>query len=113
MQHDMSANFLFSLIKRARKYWLGITTISQDVEDFMKSSYGKPIVANSAINILLKQSTSSIKSLKNIFALSEQEKQHLVASNIWEWLFFAGNQHIAIKIWASQNEKEFIETNIK
>lgn len=113
MQHDMSANFLFWLIKRARKYWLWVTTISQDVEDFMKSSYGKPIVANSSVNILLKQSTSSIKSLDSVFWLSEQEKQQLISSNIWEWLFFAWNQHVAMKVWASPYEKEFIETNVK
>ncbi len=113
MQHDMSANFLFWLIKRARKYWLGVTTITQDIEDFVKSNYGKPIVANSAINVLLKQSTSSIKSLDLIYWLSEAEKQKLVSANIWEWLFFAGNQHVAMKILASPHEKEFIETNVK
>lgn len=113
MQHDMSANFLFWLIKRARKYWLWVTTISQDVEDFVKSSYWKPIVANSAVNVLLKQSTSSIKSLDSVFWLSEAEKQKLVACNIWEWLFFAWNQHIAMKVLASPYEKDFIETNLK
>lgn len=113
MQHDMSANFLFWLIKRARKYWLWVTTISQDVEDFVRSPYGKPIVANSAVNLLLKQSTSSIKALNTVFGLSEAEKQKLVSSNIWEWLFFAWNQHVAMKILASPYEKEFIETNVK
>ncbi|MBS8121569.1 VirB4-like conjugal transfer ATPase, CD1110 family [Candidatus Vampirococcus lugosii] len=113
MQHDMSANFLFGLIKRARKYGLGVTTISQDVEDFVRSPYGKPIVANSAVNLLLKQSTSSIKALNTVFGLSEAEKQKLVSSNIGEGLFFAGNQHVAMKILASPYEKEFIETNVK
>ncbi|UFX83084.1 VirB4-like conjugal transfer ATPase, CD1110 family [Candidatus Absconditicoccus praedator] len=113
MQHDMSANFLFGLIKRARKYGLGVTTITQDVEDFVKSNYGKPIVANAAVNLLLKQSTSSIKSLDVIYGLSEAEKQKLVSANIGEGLFFAGNQHIAMKILPSPYEKDFIETNVK
>lgn len=113
MQHDMSANFLFWLIKRARKYWLWVTTITQDVEDFVKSNYWKPIVANAAVNLLLKQSTSSIKSLDVIYWLSEAEKQKLVSANIWEWLFFAWNQHIAMKILPSPYEKDFIETNVK
>ena len=110
MQHDMSANFLFGLIKRARKYWLGVTTITQDVEDFIQSWYWKPIVANSAVQLLLKQSTTSIKSLEVAFSLSEAEKQKLVASNVWEGLFFAGNQHIALKVLWSPHEREFIET---
>lgn len=112
MQNDVSASFLFGLIKRARKYWLWITTITQDVEDFVKSNYWKPIVSNSSMQILLKQSTSSIKSLDSIFWLSEAEKQKLVSSNIWEWLFFAWNQHVAVKILASPYEKDFITTDV-
>lgn len=113
MQHDISASFLFWLIKRARKYWLWVTTISQDIEDFVKSKYWKPIVSNSSMQILLKQSPVSIKSLDTIYWLSEAEKTKLVASNIWEWLFFAWNQHVAIKILASPYEKDFISTDIK
>ena len=112
MQHDVSWNFLFWLIKRARKYWLWVTTITQDVEDFIKSKYWKPIVSNAAMQILLKQSTSSIKSLDSVFWLSEAEKQKLVASNIWEWLFFAWSQHVAIKILASPQETQFITTDV-
>jgi len=82
MQDDLSASFLYQLIKRARKYGLGVTTITQDVEDFISSKYGKPIVSNSSMQLLLKQSTSSIKSLEETFGLSEAEKQQLVASNI-------------------------------
>ena len=99
-------------MKRARKYGLGITTISQDIEDFMRSKYGKPIVSNSALQILLKQSTSSVKTLEQIIGLSEAEKQRLVAASIGEWLLFAGNQHIALKILASPQEKDFITTNV-
>ncbi len=112
LQNDTSAEFLFGLVKRARKYGLGITTISQDIEDFMRSKYGKPIVSNSALQVLLKQSTSSVKTLEQIIWLSEAEKQRLVAASVWEWLLFAGNQHIALKILASPQEKEFITTNV-
>jgi len=110
MQHEMAANFMYWLIKRARKYKLGVTTISQDVEDFMNSPYGKPIVSNSAMQILLKQSAASIKALDKVFNLSDTEKTRLVSWNIWEGLFFAGNQHVAMKILASPYEKDFIET---
>lgn len=110
MKHNISANFLYWLVKRARKYKLWITTITQDIEDFVKSEYWKPIVSNSAIQILLKQSPASIKALDKILWLSDAEKQLLVSSWVWEWLFFAWNQHIAIKILASPYEKDFIET---
>lgn len=103
---------MYGIIKRARKYGLGITTISQDVEDFMKSKYGKPIISNSAMQILLKQSTSSIKSLDKLFGLSDAEQQKLVAAGIGEWLMFAGSQHVSIKIVASPYEKEFITTDV-
>jgi len=112
MQQEVSAQFLYQLIKRARKYGLGVTTITQDVEDFISSKYGKPIVSNSSLQLLLKQSTSSIKSLEDAFGLSEAEKQQLVASNIWEWLLFAGSQHVAVKILASPEEAEFITTDV-
>lgn len=110
LQHEMSAEFLFWLIKRARKYKLWVTTISQDIEDFVNSSYWKPIISNSSMQMLLKQSTSSIKSLDQLLWLSEAEKQRLVSANVWEGLFFAGNQHVGLKILASPQEKEFIET---
>jgi len=113
LQNDVSANFMFSMTKRARKYWLWITTISQDIEDFVRSPYGKPIVSNSSMQILLKQSTTSIKSLNQLLGLSEAEQQKLISCGVWEWLIFAGNQHIAIKIVASPSEKEMITTDVK
>lgn len=112
MQQKVAAEFLYQLVKRARKYGLWVTTITQDVEDFINSEYGKPIVSNAALQLLLKQSTSSIKSLEKVFGLSEAEKQELVSSNIWEWLLFAGQQHVAVKILASPEEAEFISTDI-
>ncbi len=113
LQNDVSANFMFSMTKRARKYWLWITTISQDIEDFVRSPYGKPIVSNSSVQILLKQSTTSIKSLNQLLGLSEAEQQKLISCRIWEGLIFAGNQHIATQILASPTEKEMITTDIK
>lgn len=112
MQQDVAASFLYQLIKRARKYGLGVSTITQDVEDFITSPYGKPIVSNSSLQLLLKQSTASIKSLEKVFWLSEAEKQKLVSSNIGEGLLFAWNQHVAVKILASPKEKDFITTDI-
>jgi len=113
LQNEISANFLFGLTKRARKYGLGISTISQDIEDFIRSPYGKPIVSNSSLQILLKQSTTSIKSLNQLLGLSEAEQQRLISCWIGEGLMFAGNQHIAVKIIASPTEKEFITTDVK
>ena len=112
MQQKLASEFLYQLVKRARKYGLGVTTITQDVEDFITSPHGKPIVSNAAMQLLLKQSTSSIKSLEKVFGLSEAEKQQLVASNIWEWVLFAWAQHVAVKILASPEEKAFISTDI-
>lgn len=113
LQNEISANFLFWLTKRARKYWLWITTISQDIEDFIRSQYGKPIVSNSSLQILLKQSTTSIKSLNTLLGLSEAEQQRLISGGIGEGLIFAGNQHIAVKVLASPSEKAFITTDVK
>ncbi|USN54103.1 MAG: ATP-binding protein [Candidatus Peribacteria bacterium] len=84
MQQEVASNFVYQLVKRARKYGLGVTTITQDVEDFVNSPYGKPIVSNASLQMLLKQSTASIKSLEEVFGLSEAEKQRLVAANIGE-----------------------------
>ncbi|MFC2695934.1 MAG: VirB4-like conjugal transfer ATPase, CD1110 family [Candidatus Absconditicoccaceae bacterium] len=113
LQNDISANFLFGLIKRARKYGLGITTISQDIEDFIRSPYGKPIVSNSGMQILLKQSVTSIKSLNQLLGLSEAEQQRLVSVGVGEGLMFVGNQHVGVQILASPYEKSFITTDIK
>ena len=111
LRHNTSAEFLFGLIKRARKYGVWITTISQDIEDFVRSEYGKPIISNSALQILLKQSTTSIKELNSLLGLSEARR--LISCGIWEWLIFAGNQHIWVKILASPQEQAFISTDIK
>ncbi len=111
MQYDDSARFLYGLAKRARKYYLGLTIISQDVEDFLQSQYGKAVVANSSLQILLKQSPTSIEKVASVFGLTEGEKSLLLESDIGEGLFFAGDNHVAIKVIASYNENEIITTN--
>ena len=111
MQHDDSAKFLFWLVKRARKYNLWVTTITQDVEDFIASSYWKPIVTNSSIQLLLKQSPASIDALQNIFKLTEQEKYILLNSSVWQGLFFAWAEHVAIQVVASFFEERVITTD--
>ena len=113
LQNEISANFLFGLIKRARKYGLGITTISQDIEDFIRSPYWKPIVSNSSLQILLKQSVTSIKSLNQLLWLSEAEQQRLISVWVWEGLMFVWTQHVWVQILASPNEKEFITTDVR
>ena len=110
LQNEISANFLFWLIKRARKYWLWITTISQDIEDFIRSPFGKPIVSNSSLQILLKQ---SVTSLNQLLGLSESEQQRLISVGVWEWLMFVWSQHVGVQILASPQEKEFITTDVK
>lgn len=112
MQSKVAGNFLYQLVKRARKFGLWVTTITQDVEDFLRSEYGKPIVSNASLQLLLRQSTSSIAALEKTFWLSEAEKQLLVAANIGEWLMVAGNQHVGVKILASPSEKDFITTDV-
>ena len=111
MQYEDSARFLYGLVKRARKYYLGITTITQDVEDFVNSSYGKPIITNSSMQLLLKQSTSAIEKLTNVFNLTEGEKYLLLNANVGQGLFFAGLKHVAIQIIASYSEDRIITTN--
>ena len=111
MQHEDSARFLFGLVKRARKYYLGVTTITQDVEDFVKSPFGKPIITNSAMQLLLKQSPAAVEPLGNIFNLTEGEKYMLLNSGVGQGLFFAGNKHVAIQIIASYSEKMVVSTN--
>ena len=111
MQHEDSAKFLFGLVKRARKYYLGVTTITQDVEDFVKSEYGKPIITNSSMQVLLKQSPSSIEPLTKIFNLTEGEKYMLLNSGVGQGLFFAGLKHVAIQVIASFSEDKIVTTN--
>ncbi len=111
MKYDDSANFLFSLAKRARKYYLGLTTISQDVEDFMSSKMGRAIVSNSSIQLLLKQSSSAVDVLSDVFKLTEEEKKRLSNFPIGQGLFFAGQSHVHIQIQASPTEQQLITTN--
>lgn len=111
VQHEDSARFLYGLVKRARKYYLGITTITQDVTDFINSNYGRPIITNSSMQLLLKQAPSSIEGLTKIFNLTEGEKYLLLNSGIGQGLFFAGLRHVAIQIIASYAEDKVITTN--
>jgi len=111
MQHDDSAKFLYGLVKRARKYYLGVTTITQDVEDFIKSDYGKPIITNSSMQVLLKQSPAVMDGLGKIFNLTEGEKYMLLNSGVGQGLFFAGLKHVAIQIIASYAEDKIVTTN--
>lgn len=111
MQHEDSAKFLFGLVKRARKYYLGVSTITQDVEDFIKSDYGRPIVTNSSMQLLLKQAPSAVDTLAKIFNLTEGEKYVLLNSGIGQGLFFAGMKHVAIQIIASYTEDKIVTTN--
>jgi type IV secretory pathway VirB4 component len=113
MQHEDSARFLFGIAKRARKYYLGLTTITQDVADFLSSPYGKPIVTNSSIQLLLKQSPAAINVIAETFFLTEGEKYLLLESEVGEGIFFAGLKHAAIKIYASYVEDQIITTDPK
>ncbi len=111
MKYEDSANFLFSLAKRARKYNLGITTITQDVEDFMGSRMGRAIVANASMQLLLKQSPSAIDVLSDVFKLTEEEKKRLGQFPVGQGLFFAGQNHVHVQIVASPTETGLITTN--
>lgn len=111
MKYDDSANFLFSLAKRARKYYLGVTTITQDVEDFMSSKMGRAIVANSSMQLLLKQSTSAVDVLTEVFRLTDEEKKRLTNFPVGQGLFFAGQNHVHIQVIASPTETALITTN--
>jgi conjugal transfer ATP-binding protein TraC len=111
MKYEDSAHFLFSLAKRARKYNLGITTITQDVEDFMGSRMGRAIVANASMQLLLKQSSSAVDVLSDVFKLTSEEKKRLNQFPIGQGLFFAGSNHVHIQILASPTETSLITTN--
>ena len=111
MQSEDGASFLYGMAKRARKYWLGVTTITQDVGDFMKSEYGKPIITNSSLQILLKQSPATIDLVKKTFNLTEEEKYLLLEAEVGEGIFFAGQKHVAIKIVASYTEDQIVTTS--
>lgn len=111
MKYEDSANFLFSLAKRARKYNLGITTITQDVEDFMGSRMGRAIVANASMQLLLKQSTSAVDVLADVFKLTSEEKKRLSQFPVGQGLFFAGQSHVHIQVIASPTETGLITTS--
>lgn len=111
MKYDDSANFLFSLAKRARKYHLGLTTITQDVEDFMGSKMGRAIVANSSMQLLLKQSPSAVDVLSDVFKLTEEERKRLANFPVGQGLFFAGQNHVHMQIVPSPTETSLITTN--
>lgn len=113
MQYEDSAKFLYGLAKRARKYYLGVTTITQDVGDFLNSPLGKPIVTNAAMKLLLKQSTAAIDKIGETFALTSGEKQVLLQSGVGQGIFFAGPRHVAIEIVAFPTEHRIITTNPK
>lgn len=108
MQHEDGASFLYGICKRSRKYWLGVTTITQDVNDFMKSSYGQPIITNSSLQVLLKQSPATIDVVQKIFNLTDEEKYLLLESDIGEAIFAAGKKRVVLKIIASYAEDQII-----
>ncbi|PIS35587.1 MAG: conjugal transfer protein TraC [Parcubacteria group bacterium CG08_land_8_20_14_0_20_38_56] len=111
MKTEEGASFLYGTVKRARKYWLGVTTITQDVMDFMKSDYGRPIITNSALQVLMKQSPAMIETTKKTFNLTEEEKNILLETPVGEGLFFAGMKHVLMRVVASYTEDQFITTS--
>ncbi len=111
MQNEDSAKFIFALVKRARKYYLGVTTITQDVNDFLNNDYGRAIVTNSAMQILLKQTTAAVDRIVEVFQLTEGEKFLLLEAGPGEGIFFAGQKHAAIKVVASYSEHQLVTTD--
>ncbi|PIR46554.1 MAG: conjugal transfer protein TraC, partial [Candidatus Vogelbacteria bacterium CG10_big_fil_rev_8_21_14_0_10_45_14] len=111
MKSDDTASFVYSLAKRGRKYYLGLATITQDVGDFLKSPYGLPIITNSSIQILMKQSPATIDLVQQTFNLTDEEKFLLLESDVGEGIFFAGLKHVAIKVIASYTEDQIITSD--
>jgi type IV secretory pathway VirB4 component len=111
MKHDDAASFMFGIAKRCRKYFTGLTTITQDITDFLASRYGKPIVTNSSLQLLLRQSPAAVDTIMETFYLTDQEKFLLLESNVGEGIFFAGAKHAAIKVIASYSEDQIITTD--
>lgn len=111
MKHQDSASFVYGVAKRARKYYLALTTITQDVQDFLTTDYGKAILSNSSIQILLKQSPTEVDSIAKVFYLSLREKEYLLAAGVGEGLFFAGLAHVGLKVVAAPFEKEIVTSN--
>jgi type IV secretory pathway VirB4 component len=111
MQYEDSARFIYALVKRCRKYYLGITTITQDVQDFLKSPYGPAIINNSALALLMRQHPNAIGLVQQSFLLTEGEKYLLLECNVGEGIFFAGSRHAAVKVMASYSEDQLITTD--
>ena len=111
MKSEDAASFLFGIAKRCRKYWLGLATITQDVDDFLRSPYGAAIVTNSSIQVLLKQSPSTVDALQRTFNLTDEEKFLLLESDVGEGIFFVGQKHVAIKVIASYTEDQIITSD--
>ncbi len=111
MQHEDAASFMFGIAKRCRKYYTGLTTITQDITDFLASRYGKPIVTNSSMQLLLRQSPAAVDTIMETFYLTDQEKFLLLESNVGEGIFFAGTKHVAIKIISSYSEDQIITSD--
>ena len=111
MKSEDTASFLYSVAKRGRKYFLGVATITQDVEDFLKSPYGRPILTNSSLQLLMKQSPTDINILQETFNLTDEEKYLLLEAGVGEGLFFAGLKHVAIKVVASYTEDQIITSD--
>ncbi len=111
MQNEDAASFLFGIAKRCRKYYTGLTTITQDIADFMSSRYGKPIVTNSSLQLLLRQSPAAVDAISETFYLTDQEKFLLLESNVGEGILFAGAKHVAIKVIASYTEDQIITSD--
>ena len=111
MKSEDTASFLFMLAKRGRKYYLGLSTITQDVDDFLRSPYGIPMITNSSLQLLMKQSPTAIDNIQNTFNLTDEEKFLLLESNVGEGIFFAGLKHVAIKVIASYTEDQIITSD--
>jgi type IV secretory pathway VirB4 component len=111
MQYEDAAYFVYQIAKRARKYGLGLTTITQDVNDFLNSDFGKAIVNNASMQILLKQSPAAVDKLQKVFYLTEGEKSFLLSAGVGQGIFFAGANHVALQVVASENEHMLITTN--
>jgi len=111
MQSEDGASFLFGICKRARKYWLGVSTITQDVGDFMKSEYGKPIITNSSLQFLMKQSPATIDVVQKTFNLTDEEKYLLLEADVGEGIFIAGQKRVALKVVASYAEDQIITSS--
>jgi conjugal transfer ATP-binding protein TraC len=111
MKSEDTASFLFSLAKRGRKYYLGIATITQDVDDFLRSPYGVPMITNSSLQFLMKQSPTAIDNIQKTFNLTDEEKFLLLESSVGEGIFFAGLKHVAIKVIASYTEDQIITSD--